>query len=219
MTVVAIDGPAGAGKSTIARAVADAIGFDYLDTGAMYRAVALAALRSGVTPEDGASLARLASSLCIEARGERVLLDGEDVSERIRHPEVTSIVSTVAAHQEVRAELVARQREVGRRSDVVIEGRDIGATVVPDAAVKIWLTASLRERARRRARELGGEDDTSVTNTEADLEARDAADSRRPVSPLAKAADAVTIDSTGKPVEEVVAEVVRVVRQKLHDHH
>lgn len=217
MTVVAIDGPAGAGKSTIARAVADALGFVYLDTGALYRAVALAAWRRGVPPDDGVRVAELVAETELVAQGGRVLLGGEDVSARIRRADVTAIVSTIAAHAEVRAALMDYQREVGASSNAVMEGRDIGVTVVPDAEVKIWLTASLEERARRRARELGEMESRGLAQTMAELSERDAADTRRAASPLSKPADAVTVDSTGKPVEEVVAEVLRVVRRKLDD--
>jgi cytidylate kinase len=217
MTVVAIDGPAGAGKSTIARAVADALGFVYLDTGALYRAVALAALRRGVPPDDGVRVAELVAETELVAQGGRVLLDGEDVSARIRRADVTAIVSTVAAHAEVRAALMDYQRQVGARSNVVMEGRDIGVTVVPDAEVKIWLTASLEERARRRARELGETESRDLARTMAELSERDEADTRRAASPLSQPADAVTVDSTGQPIEAVVAAVLRAVRRKLDD--
>jgi cytidylate kinase len=217
MTVVAIDGPAGAGKSTIARAVAEALGFVYLDTGALYRTVALAALRRGVPPDDGVSVAELVAEMDLVAQDGRVLLDGEDVSTRIRRADVTAVVSTIAAHAEVRAALMDYQREVGARSNVVMEGRDIGVTVVPDAEVKIWLTASLEERARRRARELGETEAQGLARTMTELAERDAADTRRAASPLSKPPDAVTVDSNGLPVEEVVAAVLQVVRRKLDD--
>jgi cytidylate kinase len=215
VTIVAIDGPAGAGKSTVARAVAKVLGFVYLDTGAMYRALALAALQRGISPQDEDGLAELLEGLGIEARGDRVLLDGEDVSDRIRDADVTSIVSQIAAHEAVRAALVERQREVGRGADVVMAGRDIGATVAPDAALKIWLTASSKERARRRARQLGAEGEGEVAAIRSDLEARDAADARRRVSPLREPSDAIAIDSTGMSIEEVVERVVAAVRQSL----
>jgi CMP/dCMP kinase len=217
MTVVAIDGPAGVGKSTIARAVAEALGFDYLDTGALYRTVALAALRRGVPPDDGVRVAELVSELDLVALQGRVLLDGEDVSARIRRADVTAVVSTVAAHEEVRAALIDHQREVGASSNVVMEGRDIGVTVAPDAEVKIWLTASLEERARRRAQELDEAQSHGIAGTMAELSERDAADIARAASPLSKPADAVTVDSTGKGVEEVVGAVLHAVRRKLDD--
>jgi CMP/dCMP kinase len=217
MTVVAIDGPAGAGKSTIARAVAEALGFDYLDTGALYRAVALAALRRGVPPDDGLGVAELVADMDLVAHEGRVLLDGEDVSARIRRADVTAVVSTIAAHEEVRAALIEYQGEVGASSSVVMEGRDIGVTVAPDAEVKIWLTASLEERARRRAQELGETQPHGIARTMAELSERDAADEGRAASPLSKPADAVTVDSTGKRVEEVVAAVLRVVQRRLDE--
>jgi cytidylate kinase len=217
MTVVAIDGPAGAGKSTVARAVAEALGFVYLDTGALYRAVALAALRHGMSPDDGEGVAALVPELNLVAREGRVVLDGEDVSTRIRRPDVTAVVSTIAAHEEVRAALIDYQREAGARGDVVMEGRDIGATVIPDAEVKIWLTASLEERARRRARERGEVEPSSLGATMAELSARDAADTHRVASPLSKPADATTVDSTGLGVEEVVKAILRIVRRRLDE--
>ena len=217
MTVVAIDGPAGAGKSTVARAVAEALGFVYLDTGALYRAVALAALRRGVSSDDGESVAGLVAELNLDAQEGRVVLDGEDVSTRIRRPDVTAVVSTIAAHEEVRAALIDYQREAGARGDVVMEGRDIGAMVIPDAEVKIWLTASLEERARRRARERGEVDPSRLGATMAELSARDEADTRRAASPLSKPADATTVDSTGTSVEEVVTAILRIVRRRLDE--
>jgi cytidylate kinase len=217
MTVVAIDGPAGAGKSTIARAVAEALDFDYLDTGALYRAVALAALRRGVPAGDGVGVAELVAEMKLVAQEGRVLLDGEDVSARIRAADVTAVVSTIAAHEEVRAALIDLQREVSERSNVVMEGRDIGMTVAPHAEAKIWLTASLEERARRRARELGETQPHGTARIMAELSERDAADASRAASPLAKPADAVIVDTTGKSAEEVVAAVLRIVRRKLDD--
>lgn len=210
MTVVAIDGPAGAGKSTVARAVAEALGFAHLDTGALYRAVALAALERGVPLDDPDALGRLARTLELRPQGDRILLDGRDVSERIRDADVTAAVSVVAAAPQVRAALVELQR-AATRGDVVIEGRDIGSVVVPDADVKIFLTASLEERARRRADQLGlGED--AVEEIKLELERRDRADSRRSTSPLMRAPDARVVDTSGRAVEDVVAEIVAVVK-------
>jgi cytidylate kinase len=185
--LVAIDGPAGAGKSTVARAAADALGFTYLDSGAMYRAVALAA------PRDPASL-RIAFA------GGRVLLDGEDVSEAIRTPEISQAASRVATDPAVRAALVEQQRALLAGGDWVAEGRDIGTVVAPGAEVKVWLTASLEERARRR-----GEAPEAVRE-------RDERDAARQHSPMVAAADAVEIDTTGLTVDEVVARIVALVR-------
>ena len=218
MSAVAIDGPAGAGKSTVARRVADRLGYTYVDTGAMYRALALAAIQREV--EDAPDLAELARTLDLRAEGNTVLLDGVDVTERIRGSDVTERVSVVAAEPEVRRALVARQQEVARSRNVVMEGRDIGSAVLPDADVKVFLTASLEERARRRAAETGA----SVDQVMRSIEARDSADSRRTASPLVRAADAVEIDTTGRTIDDVVDEIVelaaasdRVAGGALHD--
>ena len=209
MTAVAIDGPAGAGKSTVARAVARELGWEYLDTGAMYRAVTLGALERGISAEDAASLADLVRSITLEPRGDAVHLDGRDVSDAIREDRVTQAVSTVAAHPEVRAELVALQRALAARGDVVMEGRDIGTNVLPDAEVKVWLTADLDERARRRALETGASDVERLRMT---LETRDTADATRQAAPLQRADDALIIDSTGLTIHDVVAHIVAAVR-------
>ena len=191
--IVAIDGPAGAGKSTVARAVARALGFTYLDTGAMYRTVALASLRG--RDDVGA--------LEIEI-GEAVRLDGEDVTDLIRTPEVSEAASRVAARPEVRAAMVAKQRELMGSGDWVAEGRDIGTVVAPDAELKVFLTASPEERARRRAAELG----LDAEQVLADQRDRDARDSEREHSPLRAADDAVPLDTTGLSIDEVVAKIV-----------
>jgi len=218
VTVVAIDGPAGAGKSTVARAVAAALGFDYLDTGAMYRAVALAALERRISPEDSDALVSLAESIQIELRGEQVMLDGRDVSAAIRKDGVTALVSGIAAVSGVRRAMETRQRRIAASSDVVMEGRDIGSEVVPDADVKIYLTASLRERAERRAMQLGmSAEDEALETLAGAIEERDRADASRSDSPLVRPHDAVSIDSTSKGVEEVVQEIVRVAGEALHD--
>jgi CMP/dCMP kinase len=206
--LIAIDGPAGSGKSTLARAVAARLGLAHLDTGAMYRSVALASLRHEVDPEDGDALARLAAKLDIEV-GERVVVDGVDATQEIRGPDVTAIVSTVSAHPPVRAELVRRQRAWAEtHGGGVIEGRDIGTVVFPDADVKVFLTASEEERARRRQRDDSAPDVAAVA---ADLARRDAVDSTRTVSPLRPADDAVVMDTTTRTVDDVVDEVVGLV--------
>jgi cytidylate kinase len=208
MRAVAIDGPAGAGKSTVARAVARRLGWTYVDTGAMYRAVALEALRRGVDVADGGRLGELARALRIDL-GETIAIDHEDVTERIRGDDVTRAVSQVAAHPEVRSSLVDRQAQLARTHAVVMEGRDIGATVMPEAPVKIFLTASAPVRALRRARQLGlPEDPETLAEVEQSLRARDAADSTRRTSPLVRAPGAVTIDSSDKDVDEVVRIIV-----------
>jgi CMP/dCMP kinase len=192
MRVVAIDGPVGSGKSTVAQAVALRLGLDFLQTGAMYRAVALALLRRG--DEDAASVAR---AVVIDV-GDRVTIDGEDVTDQIRSPDVGRAVSVVAADPEVRAELVRRQREWAvEHGGGVVEGRDIGSVVFPDAALKVFLTATPEERARRR-------DDEDAD----DVRRRDRIDSTRAVSPLVVADGAVVIDSTGQSVDEVVDRIV-----------
>ena len=215
MTVVAIDGPAGAGKSTVARGAADALGFDYLDTGAMYRAVALAALERGIDLDDEAALGEIASSVDVDVAGRSVRLDGRDVAERIREPDVTEAVSKVSAHPSVRAAMVAQQREMGARKDVVIEGRDIGTTVFPDAEVKIFLTASLDERARRRCQDLGLPTDAqAVAAMKASIAERDHADSERTSSPLRRPADAHEVDTTNLSTQQVIDAIVSAVRKR-----
>ena len=199
--VVAIDGPAGAGKSTVARAVAEALGFPYLDSGAMYRAAALMLLRHG-----GAASER-AEELQLEL-GDRVIANGEDVTEAIRDPEVSESASRIATNEKVRAALVAKQRELLSRGDWVAEGRDIGTVVAPQAPVKVFLTASPEERARRRADELGTDAGTVLR----DQTLRDEQDRSRTHSPLRPAPDAVELDTTGLGVDEVVERVVDLVR-------
>jgi cytidylate kinase len=197
LPLIAIDGPAGSGKSTVSRALALRLGLDRLDTGAMYRAVTWAALEHGIEPDDGTSVGRLARRLTISV-GDRIEADGIDITEAIRGPEVSRVVSRVAAHPEVRAVLVERQRQwVAEHGGGVIEGRDIGSVVLPEADVKIYLTAAANERARRRPEE------------EADaLARRDRLDSTRPVSPLGVADGARIIDTTDRRVEDIVEEVV-----------
>ena len=205
MPLVAIDGPAGSGKSTVARAVASRLGVAYLDTGAMYRSVAFAAIGQGVDPTDGDALARMAGALEIDL-GDRVLVDGVDATTAIRGPEVTAIVSAVSAHPPVRAEMVRRQRRWAQEhGGGVAEGRDIGSVVFPHADLKVFLTASEEERARRRQRDERAPDVGAVA---ADLARRDKLDSDRAASPLRPADDAVVIDTTARTVDDVVDEVV-----------
>ena len=198
--VVAIDGPAGAGKSTVARALADALGFTYLDSGAMYRAVGLVTLRVG-----GAASER-AEQLELEL-GKRVIANGEDVTEAIRAPDVSEAASRVATNPKVRAALVRKQRELLADGDWVAEGRDIGTVVAPDAAVKVFLTAGPEERARRRAAELG----TDPAMVLRDQALRDAQDSEREHSPLELAPGAIELDTTGLDVDEVVRRITELV--------
>ncbi len=196
--VIAIDGPAGAGKSTVARGLAAALGFTYLDSGAMYRCVALLAL--GAPERD---LAALASGARIELTAGRVLLDGEDVSAAIRAPEVSREASVVAAEPEVRTALVSKQRALLSSGDWVAEGRDIGTVVAPEAELKVYLDADPKERARRRAEELGAD----LEGVLAEQTLRDERDRSREVSPLRTAEGAVTVDTTGLDVDEVVARI------------
>lgn len=206
--VLAIDGPSGAGKSTVASALAAALGVEHLDTGAMYRAVAFAALRDGVPVDDGDALARLATAIEL-GLGPPLTVDGVDASVSIRSAEVTAVVSQVSAHSGVRANMLARQREwVAARHGAVVEGRDIGTVVLPGADVKVYLTASEAERARRRAAEGGQSDAGAVASAALSMAARDLADSRRTQAPLAAAPDALVIDSTDRAVEDIVKEVL-----------
>ncbi|MSO79696.1 MAG: (d)CMP kinase [Acidimicrobiia bacterium] len=211
--VVAIDGPSGSGKSTVARGVADALGLDVLDTGAMYRAVTQAVLARGADPHDAAACAQIARDVAVDL-GERVLLDGVDVTSAIRGPEVTGAVSTVSAHPEVRSVLVDRQRSwVEARHGGVVEGRDIGTVVFSDATVKVFLTASDDERARRRQRdEHDAQREVDVAEVRDDLARRDHLDSSRQSSPLKAAPDAEAMDTTGRSVTEVVDHIVQRVR-------
>jgi cytidylate kinase len=202
MTVVAIDGPAGAGKSSVARAVAARLGFTYLDSGAMYRAVALAALRAGIGP------AQVAGTSSIEL-GERVLLDGRDVTAEIRAPEVSEAASVAASLPAVREAMVVQQRRLLGRGDWVAEGRDIGTVVAPEAEVKVFLTASPEARARRRAGELG----IDAAGVLAEQTIRDQRDSEREHSPLRAADDAVAVDTTDLSFDDVIERVVSLVEE------
>lgn len=210
MTIVAIDGPAGAGKSTVARRVAESLGFRYIDTGAMYRALALGALLREVDLTDGPAVAALAPGVVVTRAG--IEFEGRDVSRAIRSAEVTGAVSLVAAHPEVRKALATRQRRTAAAGDCVMEGRDIGTSVCPDAEVKIFLTASSSERARRRWEQLGSPESPSVEDVEASIVQRDRDDSGRAVSPLQKASDAHVIDTTDKTIDEIVGSIVALAR-------
>jgi CMP/dCMP kinase len=217
--VVAIDGPAGAGKSTVARAVAHRLGFEFLDTGAMYRAVALAALERGIDLEDAGALTALVEDVAIDLQGDVVTLNGRDVSQIIRGPDVTAAVSNVAAVEGVRTAMAAIQRARAGAGNVVIEGRDIGSAVVPAADVKIFLTASVEERARRRARQLGlATDDSSLRELARTIQDRDRADAERKASPMIMANDAVEVDSTGKNIDEIVDEIARAAQRVIDEH-
>ena len=209
--IVAIDGPAGAGKSTVARALAHRMGVQYLDTGAMYRAVTWLALRSGCDLSDDQAVGEVAERCVLHVGLDDVVVDGHDVTQEIRQSEVTKAVSIVAANPRVRTEMRRRQRQWGEaRGGGVIEGRDIGTVVFPDAIAKLFLTANPRVRAERRVAEVGGD----VDEIEAQIVERDRLDSTRSDSPLAESSDAIVIDTSEKSVGEVVDELVRLVEER-----
>ena len=220
--IVAIDGPAGSGKSTVAKRVAARLRFHYLDTGAMYRSLAYAGQQAGADLDDDVSMTVLAKSILIEfehqggsALPTRVLLDGEDVTAQIRTPDADRAVSHVASLAGVRAVMVERQRLLGAGLDLVAEGRDIGTVVFPDAELKIFLTASAEERARRRHLEMSGRGETiDQSEVLTRINTRDAADTERETSPLVMAADAVELDTTGLEIDEVVERIARLVEER-----
>jgi CMP/dCMP kinase len=208
--VIAIDGPAGAGKSTVARAVAERLGFTYLDSGAMYRCVALAALERGPDLDDEVAVGEVARSLAIALAGDRVELDGRDVSAAIREPRVTEASSLVSVHPRVREAMVAEQRRLIAADRYVAEGRDIGTVVSPEAPLKVFLTASPEERARRRAAQTG-EDPAAVLAAQRE---RDARDENRQHSALRAAEDAIEIDTTGLSLDQVVERITALSRDR-----
>ena len=209
--IVAIDGPAGAGKSSAARAVAEALGFAHMDTGAMYRALTLAAL-DGLDIDDREALDRFVASMDVSLEDNAVTIDGIDVTSRLRSPEVTEAVARVAAEPHVRAALVPLQQRLAEQRDIVVEGRDIGTVVFPGAEVKVYLTASPTERARRRTRQLGlAEDTDTIEEMAAEISSRDTTDATRDVSPLQQAEGSHRIDSSDMTLDEVVAAIVALV--------
>lgn len=208
MTVIAIDGPAGAGKSSVAHAVADALSLSYLDTGALYRAMALAVIEQGVSPEDEKAVGSVASRARVAVDGNRTTLDGRDVGDRIRDEDVTLIVSRISSYPAVRQKLLQLQKEMVRGGDIVIEGRDIGTRVAPDADLKIYLTASLEQRAARRAEQIGGHESVELSGLKKGLESRDRADAGRLESPLVQAPGSTVIDSTTLSLDEVVEQIL-----------
>lgn len=217
--IVAIDGPAGAGKSTVARQVAARLGFTYLDTGAMYRAVALLALRRGLAPSDAVALGQLASSMKVEFCNlsdgtQQVVVNGEDVTDAIRMPGIGDYASPISAVREVREAMWALQRQLGEQGGVVAEGRDVQSVVFPGAEVKVFLTASIKERASRRWLELKQRGvDQPLDEICDQLKARDERDSHRELAPLRKVPDAVEIATDGMTVQEVVEEILALVRR------
>jgi cytidylate kinase len=211
VNVIAIDGPAGAGKSTIARALAARLGLDYLDTGAMYRAVTFAAVARGIAVDDLRAVAELARSVDLEVGEHGVLVDGVDATAAIRTPAITAAVSAIAANSEVRAELRARQQDWAvAHGGGVIEGRDIGSVVFPDARIKLYLTASPRVRAERRVAEAGGD----LDEIERAIAVRDSLDSSRADSPLREADGSVVVDTTGLSIDEVLHEIEALLKER-----
>ncbi|MEM9134081.1 MAG: (d)CMP kinase [Actinomycetota bacterium] len=216
LRIIAIDGPAGSGKSTVAKRLADAVDLDYLDTGAMYRAVTWAAMSAGVDPADHEVLVEIATEADIDLGADgTVVVNGEDATAEIRFRAVTQLVSVVAANPDVRSELVARQREWARkRGGGVLEGRDIGTVVFPTAKLKVYLTASSSARAARRARDENTSDTRAV---EADLDRRDALDSQRKADPLQQADDSYVLDTSDLTIDEVVDHLIEVFRERQPD--
>jgi cytidylate kinase len=217
--VVAVDGPSGSGKSTLSRAVAAARGWRYLDTGAMYRAVALAVLERGADPADAEAVAAIAGQIRLEPATDPaspgLVMDGVDVTAAVRSPEVTAAVSLVAAVPAVREAMVALQREIASTGGIVVEGRDIGSVVLPDASLKVWLTADPEERARRRSAEYQAAGvQTTVDSEQGALARRDALDAGRATSPALPAADAVELDSTALSVDELRERVLAELQQR-----
>ena len=218
--VVAIDGPCGSGKSTVGKLVAQRLGYVYIDTGAMYRAIAYKALREGVSLDDKDSLERIASQAKIEFRNidnrQHIILDGEDITDKIRTPKITAMSSVVSAVPGVRTNMVKLQQEIGRNWNVVMDGRDIGTVVYPDAAVKIYLDASVKERARRRYEEdLSRGLRVNFEETKRVISERDRRDMTRKDSPLRRAPDAVYIDTTNLSIQEVVEKIIKIVEERL----
>ena len=215
--IIAIDGPSGAGKGTVARAVAARLGYRHVDTGAMYRALAWKALRDAVDLADEAAVAALGERAAFDLEDGRIAIDGHDVRAAIRTPEIDKAATIVARHPAVRRALVARQRQFGAAGGVVMEGRDIGTVVFPDAAVKIYLDASPEERARRRAADPAhtASKTAQLTEVATALAERDKSDSTRAVSPLTIASDATVIDTTGVAIDDVIDRVLRLVASSL----
>ena len=216
--MVAIDGPSGAGKSTIAKGLASRLGFIYIDTGAMYRAVALWALRQNVDPADMHRMEQLAVAAEIDLAPGRISLNGEDVTEAIRSPEVSNGASKIGVIPGVRRAMVAKQREIGERTSVVMEGRDIGTVVFPQADVKVFLDANPKERVRRRYREIAGKGEpVPITPGQlaVEMRERDERDSNRRDAPLAQAPDAVYLDSTSLSIAEVEEAILKIVRSRV----
>jgi cytidylate kinase len=217
---IAIDGPAAAGKSTVAKIIAEKLSYIYIDTGAMYRALTYKALKNGIDPNDEGKLIAMLKNTQIELRkaeeGQFVFLDGEDVTKQIRTNEVTNLVSIVAKHRQVRQEMVRRQQALAQNGGVVMDGRDIGTHVLPNAEVKVFLLASVEERARRRHEEnLAKGFDSDFEKLKEEIALRDKIDSEREVAPLRKAEDAVVIDTTSLSIEDVVNKILDLAYERI----
>lgn len=216
---IAIDGPASAGKSTIAKILASNLGYIYVDTGAMYRTVTLAVKRAHIDYNDESKVIELLDKINIDfepdVSGQRVFLNRDDVTEEIRSNEITNNVSQVAAYADVRTDLVERQRQLAQEANIIMDGRDIGTTVLPHAQVKIFLVASVDERAQRRYKENMAKGMTANLETlKADIALRDYKDSHRAISPLIQADDAILVDTTGHSIEEVVTEITAIINDR-----
>lgn len=218
--LITIDGPAGAGKTTVSRLLAGRLGYRYIDTGALYRGVAVAASRRTIDPQDDAALGRLLEGIDLNFQphesGQRLTVGGEDITEDIRTPEISMLASTVSARPVVRAYLLKIQRELGRQKGAVFEGRDMGTVVFPEAEVKFFLSASEATRALRRFAEIQTKTGTSLEEVERDMRRRDEQDSTRALAPLTPAADAIRIDSTGLSIERVVEQMLAHVKSVLN---
>jgi cytidylate kinase len=218
--IIAIDGPAGAGKSTVARLVAKRLGYLYINTGAMYRAITLKALQNGIDLENENKLVELAkdSKISFEDGGSRVILDGNDISQEIKTPEIDKKISTVVKHPRLREIMVKQQQDIGRQGDAVSEGRDLTTVVFPDAEVKIYLDASLDERTKRRYEELKQKGyDLDVIQVQKDTAKRDESDKTREHGPLRLAQNAILLDTTGMNIEQVVESIIEIVEKKNHE--
>ncbi|GAA0347319.1 (d)CMP kinase [Bacillus carboniphilus] len=217
---IAIDGPAAAGKSTVAKKIAEKLSFLYIDTGAMYRTLTYKALQADINIEDEAELVRLLNETDIElvpaVDGQKVIMDGQDVSDEIRGNQVTRNVSAVSKHKGVREEMVRRQQELGNKGGVVMDGRDIGTHVLPNAEVKVFLLASVEERAKRRHEEnIKKNISSDLESLKVEIAHRDKLDSEREVAPLKKADDAIELDTTHLTIDEVVSEILKLVRERV----